>query len=1053
MPLQKQLAHINLVGGIQKKDDERLTIPSKLAVADNVEFDDSSTIVRRGGQVKHALTATQSPSVDNALRMFTHQNNLVIESEAGLHRVNPVFGTTPVKLPTYLGLTTPTVFTRGSMLTSRIGSVERKGTAYGSGIPIKDGAIDCANMGGLTCYVWETRDTSGYGRQAIKVVIVDDDTGAHVYSNLITGGAAEITCNPRVVANETRFFIYFAQYASGATTWNLNVTTITAALSASTPFLVATNTTGGTTGSAGNMPIFDIAISHDFTIIGGVVLDDNSTDTIRFQNYNLTNGHALIGGGTTVATATPTSLTCLINNKNVYAFYGIGTNVAKGAYFNTLTTVVTPEATVGTGAVGTEVGRLAAWDSITVIYLAFDSVTTVGTGVSSCLRISRFNGAFSLLTECAGPAPWVIAGRIRNSRTRLYLPMALVSDLYQSTVFVVDFTHLFSNLGAVSPVGPAPHVLARIDYGECALNYDRYSFDLRVPGTITKDTSDTDPVGDILILPYLKYETDARVVGDDDETAFAAASATLTMTSQLGDEEVNGITFLAGACPLIYDGELCVEEGFHHGPEILDTTPTPAASGLYQFANATATYTICFTQAWQDAQGNWWESMPSNEVQVTITGGSGNYYITPDMITAPTLKPGARLLMYRTQGSSTDTSLYIATRADDSTVTDDAELISGEQLYTAGEVLPNTPAPACRHVSLFQKRLVLSGCGDGSVIHWSKQTSPGFCPEFSDGDPTHQTTIPKDAGKVVGTRELDDRLIVFGERSVGLIYGTGPSATGLQGQYSDFATALPTIGCDWESPKSITRGPGGVWFRSPFGVRFFGQSGSLAVDSSGHQVGSEIDPLVSGRMVGVSGGTKQQSRFYQDDAVLVFDHQWGQWSRFPNISSVDAAFANSRYYHLYTVEQSGGVLRYFDDAVTTDVDESETADVVFDSYIETSWLSFAGIQGFQRIYRMMLIGKNTDEAIDPANISISLGYDFAPDSPPTGSVTNLTITPVLGGGVQLQHHLERQKCESLKIGIAFRPEAGGSGRLRLSDLTLQVGAKPGYFKLPSSQRY
>ena len=37
--------------------------------------------------------------------------------------------------------------------------------------------------------------------------------------------------------------------------------------------------------------------------------------------------------------------------------------------------------------------------------------------------------------------------------------------------------------------------------------------------------------------------------------------------------------------------------------------------------------------------------------------------------------------------------------------------------------------------------------------------------------------------------------------------------------------------------------------------------------------------------------------------------------------------------------------------------------------------------------------------------------------------------------------------------ISFRPKAGDAGRLRLTDLTLLVGVKAGYFKTPSSTRY
>jgi len=54
----------------------------------------------------------------------------------------------------------------------------------------------------------------------------------------------------------------------------------------------------------------------------------------------------------------------------------------------------------------------------------------------------------------------------------------------------------------------------------------------------------------------------------------------------------------------------------------------------------------------------------------------------------------------------------------------------------------------------------------------------------------------------------------------------------------------------------------------------------------------------------------------------------------------------------------------------------------------------------------------------------------------------------------MQHHFAQQKCESLKIRLTIDPDfVTVDGRLRLTDLTLQVGVKGGFFKMPSSQRF
>ncbi len=461
------------------------------------------------------------------------------------------------------------------------------------------------------------------------------------------------------------------------------------------------------------------------------------------------------------------------------------------------------------------------------------------------------------------------------------------------------------------------------------------------------------------VLPYLKYETDRRLAGTADETAFCLSAATIDFSSQLQHEEINGVTFLSGACPHVFDGSNYTEENFHHAPEIVGALVAVAAGGTYTLGSSTVTVSVCFTWGWQDAQGNWHESAPSGEKSVNITAALP--CITPTIVSPPTLKAGARLLMYRTKGSSTDTSMYLAVKADGTSISSDTDLDDGEQLYTAGGVLPNTPAPACRHVSTFQKRLVLSGCGDGSRVHWSKVTTPGYGVEFSSGDPTHQTVVPSDKGRAVGTEEMDDNLFFVCENGVRVSSGTGPNSAGTQGQYSDPRSSITEVGCSWDSPKSILRGPEGIWFRSPFGMRLVSRSGGLGLAPDGKQAGAEVDSLVSGNVVAVAGDAKQQLRFYQSSGTcLVWDYQWKQWTRFTQVSNVDAVYADDRYYTVDNYNNNANaVMRYTDETAFQDwvVVGSSLVQAAVSAYIETPWLSFAGIQGFQRIYRLKVLGK------------------------------------------------------------------------------------------------
>lgn len=1048
MSLQKQLVHLNLSGGLERKDDSFLVIPSKLVVADDVEFADASTVVRRGGR----STISNSGLNGIAHHAVLNSGQMLLETRTASYRLNSSGVPNQVAAPTLVsGMSSPLVHRTAGMQTTRLSRMKPKGP-QGSGEPTNDGNFDCAVAGNYTCTVFEDFN-SAISRVNMRLLVRDESTGFTVFNTLISDVTNHLV-KPRVVTDGTKFFIYAASFAPAAGTFDVKCMTATPT-TYSTWTSVVTATVVGTVEDVTSPALFDVVVSSDNLRLGMVTLTNEATFTLTFQRLSLTDGYTVSSSITGAATAKPVQLTSLYSydgtTYRLHAFYGLGANVVYGR--STEFTAVVAQTTLGTAAVGSLVGSIAACQaSNTNIYLAWDSTGgTATTAWQSTLRISFFTHTYGALGECAGSAPWVVAGRIQTMQGRLYLPMQLVSTNYQSTVFIVDLTSVVQNVPSATALGPGYRVLARLDYGEIAVDTRsaRWVRTRRIPNLSAR--------GNTLVLPYLKYETNLRIAGTSNDTGVAVCQATIDFDSQLGFAEVNGTTVIAGACPTIFDGDTISEENFHHGPE-LDTTVALGAAG-YELPNVAGSYSVCFTMGWTDARGNWHESAPSAVATFTV---AANRFIPASAVVAPpTMKPGARIIFYRTKLLGTDTSLYLARTEFGTDITSDTDLDDGEQIYTAGGVLPNTPAPACRHINVFQKRLMLSGCGDGYDIHWSKQALPGYGVEFSYGDPTHQTRVPADHGRVVGTEEMDDRLVVLTERAAGLISGQGPASTGTSGQYSDFATISTETGCDWNSPRSIIRGPEGVWFRSPFGIRLISRSGQLARSQDGKQVGAEVDDLCSGNAFAVAGPSRQQIRFYQTGgSVLVWDYQWGRWTRFTNTGTVvDAVYADSRHYHIVNDFDDPGTtflntyILYHNDSAYQDVDPNGGTTVSFTGYVETPYLSFAGIQGFQRIYRLMLLGRNVDSSVQGQTFGIKFGFDFDQTSPPTAETVSAAVTPATGGLVQLQHHMARQKCEAIKVGISFQPTSTNTGRFRLTDLTLQVGVKPGYYKLPSGQRF
>jgi hypothetical protein len=1042
MSLQKQLVHLNMSGGLQKKDDQFLVIPSKLAVADNVEFDDANTVITRGGQRTRTLAnaTTVLESVGAAQSIFSNNGSAVIQSKNGMHRLTEA----GVSQVWNAGGADPRNFPRAALSTQRVDSILQKTvTTY----PLYGMSMDMAVIGNATCVAWESRDKST-GLMSIKYRFATLDTGVTLVTGTLNTIGTKIRVKPRVLVSGTKFVLMYGIFTAGAATYEIRriVFNSDGTVSSAEAVVVTSSAGAGIVESADGFAVmFDAAVSLDGASMGLVYRDIDAARTLRFREISQTTFLTTAVVANVAPSAIPTTLTAHVSvsggTYKLHAFMSLGTTTLRVINMNLVSAALSAETTVGTGAAGSITFRSTAIQTTSggLITVAWDS--TPATGEQSSLHLSSFDTAYGTLTECSSASTWFIAGTLYQYDSRLYVPMcfAATASVAESTFFVVDVTSLARNLGTAN-TGPL-NAVARIDYGESPFTKDKLG-----TGNIRVQSSCN--ISNGVTFPYPKFETDLVFAGTQNDTAICVSLAKLDYTSQLAHAEANGLTFLAGACPLIYDGQYVVEEGFHHAPVI--ASGAMGAAGTYG-PFLVGTVTVCFTYGWQDARGNWHESAPSAQVQITPTAPLP--YYTPLLVLPPTLKTNAVVRIYRTKATSTDTSLYLSMDTAGNFVSSDTDLASSEQLYTAGNVLPNTPAPACRHVSLFQKRLVLSGCGDGSRIYYSKPIDTGFGVEFSSGDPTHQGIAPPSAGRVVGTCELDDNLVVLCEDAIGVIAGSGPSPTGLQGEYSTFGTRSANLGADWNSPKSILRAPEGVWFRSPYGIRFFARQGQIQVNDDGKQMGADVDSLVSGNIVAIAGGAKQQARFYQSSGTcLVYDYQWQQWTRFTGMSSVDAVYADGRYYHLSNVG-STPLLRYTDNTYLFDDTDAGTTGQGFDGYVETPWLAFAGLQGFQRIYRLLIAGQVAGGAGAGQNINGLVGYNYGDLS---AMWTAASAQPVPTGSnnlIQMQHHFSQQKCESLKLGISFRAVSASSGRLRLTDLTLQVGAKAGYFKMPSSARY
>ena len=509
-----------------------------------------------------------------------------------------------------------------------------------------------------------------------------------------------------------------------------------------------------------------------------------------------------------------------------------------------------------------------------------------------------------------------------------------------------------------------------------------------------------------------------------------------------------------------YDGVSFVENGFNYKPEIIQITATSGSgTGSYQYA---AVY------EWIDQQGNLTRSPPS-EVKtrlvaqpIGVSGSTTQLNILPLVLTQKTNEDGRSpviVAVYRTELNGelfyrlpiTNANINKAT-GPQATVqmlitdnTTDSALIDGVPLYTDGGELEADQAPAVGAMTVHRNRLFVLDSVNPLVIYPSKEVSVGVPVEFNKAQ---RINIDPTGGPVTGLASLDDKLIIFKETSIRYISGQGPDNNGENGDFGDSILITTDAGC--VNTRSIVVTPEGLFFKSKKGIYMLGRGlqvsyiGAPVEDWNQYEITSAV--LLEDR---------NQVRFtLENDKCLVYDYFVGAWSIFTNLSAQDSVIWQDKH----TLIRSNGLAMKQTDGVFKD-DNSN-----IHLKITTTWLNFAGIQGFQRWWKCYLLGK----WLSPHRLSVKIAYDYN-DAYEQEITVNPTTPPLYGEDVygypsgsvyggnydiyQYQINPARQKCMSSRITFRDLPDVSGSfgAGLEISNLRLEYGIQKKGNRLPDTK--
>lgn len=516
---------------------------------------------------------------------------------------------------------------------------------------------------------------------------------------------------------------------------------------------------------------------------------------------------------------------------------------------------------------------------------------------------------------------------------------------------------------------------------------------------------------------------------------FTATPSTVTQGQNL---------LIASGTMLAYDGQAVVEHSFLQYPEIQSVTGSTTGGSL-----GIGVYGYQVLYEWTDAQGQVHQSDASPTVSITTTTNTSSASVI-----IPTLrmtgKTNVNVVVFRTSGNGTT---YLRLNAPTSplandpttdTVTysdtaSDASIAASQQVYTTGEV-ENIAAPACLATCIYKNRVIaIPSEAPGSSWWFSKQVLPGQPVQFSD---YFVKNVSSTGGPLKACAQLDANLILFKSSGILWVQGEGPAASGTGDDLTE-AQALPTdVGCS--NPASVVLVPQGLMFQSLKGIYLLDRSLGVSY------VGAAVEDLVQGNTVtsALLMADVNQVRFTLSSGVtVVYDFLVGQWDTFTNVSATGAIVSAGDF----TYAQDNGLVNQETEGVFNDNGLPIRMRAV------SGWISVAGLQGYQRAYKLLILGSY----IGAHKLLVKIAYDFNPAftqytyvdatavlNPSTyGSDATYGASSVYGGTSQLYEwriNLARQQCTAIQISIEdVQTTAPYNEGLTLSAFALEVGVKSG----------
>lgn len=1056
MTLQRQIVRFPLGLGVDTKTDDNELPLGKLVALENATFETPKKLRKRPGQ--DLLTAT--PLAAGALAAFVRDDNELLMVD-GNNVVN-----------SYAGEVTPAApWTPKGLLPSVTATVRPLGTTQYSA-----GDVDLAkSTSGLVCSVCTLVDQAPGGgllRRGVSYSIYDSNTGSVLVPPTVLD-SNPASALPRVVYSNGNFCIYWLVNISSAA--SIVGTTISASAPTTPPAAPTTITSGSTTLAISNTSancVFDVIASDSFGAIYLAFTNNSATLTIlKFANTApLVAALSVING--TAAPQVVSLAADLVNSSILVAWtdsLGGGSPSYAVYSFSSLGQLVSNTSIVsGLTPIGFYYGRITAvvqsgfgYVFASGLIFSFDGTRNVGDVVTRAIFVTSLSGSN---LSVVGPKTKLIGslsigGKAFAANGGYYVPAWFYADAgnradTQSGLYIVDVK---GNVVASSLRGDCGATAAAFDFsspdslfisacGSSIVNSTTtivtcaQAISTRLSATPSTSNEITNQ-GTILGSSFFKYQYGPAAAEFD----FLHGSASEFMSSEIAQT-----LHVSGSLPYMYDGTNSVEHGFLQYPWAIS-----ASASVGGTLTLLATYGYAVTYEWMDALGHVHRSAPGflNGSTITLTGSQRTVTLA-----IPTLrcsqKTNVQITVWRTLANGSVYfqvnnfnnfgSLFNDKNADRAGWIDtlaDTDIQAAPRLYTTGGVLANGAPNPIGPLVVHRNRIFAVDSTNPLVVQYTQQV---ISPAPAEWSPFNVMNVDPRGGATTALGSLDDKLIAFKMNRIFVIYGQGPDSTGGQNDFTDTLPVTTDTGCD--SPKSVVNVPDGIMFHSPKG--FYLLNRALQMQYIGYDVDAFNSDVVLGAEVMPD---RHQVRFTTRDMVfggtrqLVYDYVVGQWSVYTEPVSF-IIYGNAVGSVIWQDRLVLGRVVGF--ALIEDLPSSTSfsdAGTYIPIKFQTGWLSFADIQGAQRLYKLQILGTYKS----PHRLTVSLAFD-------NGPVTQTQVITVSDPMVpyQLAIKPKTQRCQSVQITIedSGMGATGGEG-FDFSSLAGEFGIQGRLRLLRKSQTY